>query len=438
MTARTASVGSTRTHVDAYVSTGSSPGRSGSPSAHLGSVSPCGDVPGSRPTQAVRAGIGSDRGHGAVVPTIHLSANFVFEAAGVCGAYDYTRTANPTRDLLGQALADVEGGVGSVVTASGMAAVAVATQLLRSGDVLVAPHDCYGGCHRLFTAASRRVGFEVVFLDQRSEASFESVRRLRPRMIWLESPSNPLLRVTDLRRWAELAREVGAVSVADNTFLSPAGQSPLALGVDLVVHSTTKFLNGHSDVVGGAVVANDEALLEELAWWSNCLGVSGAPFDAYLTLRGLRTLFARTEVHERNALAVVDLLASHPVVARLHHPSLPDHPGHDVARVQQHRWGSLVSLELVGGRLSVDGFLASLRHFTLAESLGGVESLVSHPATMTHASMDADARAVAGIGDGLVRLSIGIEDEGDLLDDLATALVAVEACSEREEATCVS
>lgn len=246
-------------------------------------------------------------------------------------------------------------------------------------------------------------------------------------MIWLESPSNPLLRVTDLSRWAALARDVGAISVADNTFLSPEGQRPLGLGADLVVHSTTKLINGHSDVVGGAVVAADAELSQELAWWANCLGVSGSPFDAYLTLRGLRTLQARVAVHERNALAVVELLCRHPAVSAVHHPSLPGHPGHDVARRQQARWGGLVSFELAGGRAAVDSFLAGLRHFTLAESLGGVESLVAHPATMTHASMDEAARAVAGIGDGLLRLSVGIEDQRDLVEDLEGALDVVEA-----------
>lgn len=380
-------------------------------------------------TRAVRAGIGVDPGHRAVVPPLHLSANFVFESAGVCGRYDYTRTANPTRDLLADALAEAEGGVDAVVTASGMAAVAVVTQLLGPGDVFVAPHDCYGGCHRLFTAEARRVGFDVVFLEQGTERALQEARRLAPRMIWLESPSNPLLRVTDLARWAGLARDVGAVCVADNTFLSPANQRPLALGVDLVVHSTTKLVNGHSDVVGGCVVARDVGLAEELGWWANCLGLSGAPFDAYLTLRGLRTLHARAAVHEQNALAVVDLLCRHPAVAAVHHPSLPGHPGHDVARRQQSGWGSLVSLELAGGRPAVDAFLAAVRHFTVAESLGGVESLVAHPATMTHASMDEDARVAAGIGDGLLRLSVGIEDEDDLIQDLRRALEVAEGAT---------
>lgn len=386
---------------------------------------------GTASTRLVRAAIGSDSQHRAVVPPLHLSANYVFDRPGVCGRYDYTRSGNPTRDHLADAIADCENGVGAVVTASGMAAVAVVTSLLRTDDVLVAPHDCYGGCHRLFLAESERVGFEVIFVDQSSEEAFELARAKCPRIIWLESPSNPLLRVTDLSRWAEVGRDVGALTVADNTFLSPVNQRPLNLGVDVVVHSTTKFLNGHSDVVGGAVAWNDRALGEELSWWTNCLGVAGAPFDSYLTLRGLRTLHARCAEHETNALEVVEALRAHPLVTAVHHPSLSGHPGHAIARKQQSGWGSIVSFELHGGISTVEAFLAEVRHFTLAESLGGVESLVAHPATMTHASMDDVARAVAGIGDGLLRLSVGIEDATDLTEDI------VEALDKAEEIVCV-
>ena len=377
-------------------------------------------------TRAVRTGIASDRAHGAVVPPLYLSANYAFEAPGVPGRYDYTRTANPTRDLLAEAVAGLEHGADAVITASGMAAVTIVTQLLTRGDLLLAPHDCYGGCHRLFLAESERVGFEVAFVDQGSAESLEAARARRPRMIWIETPSNPLLRVTDIAAWAGVAREVGATSVVDNTFLSPANQRPLELGADLVVHSTTKFLNGHSDVVGGAVVGRDPALLESLAWWSNCLGVAGAPFDAYLTLRGVRTLEARTRIHEENALRVVEALCGHPAVDVVHHPSLPGHPGHEVAARQQSGWGSLVSFELKGGRPAVEAFVGSVRHFTLAESLGGVESLVTHPATMTHASMNAAAQRTAGIREGLLRLSVGIEDGDDLVADLEWALARTE------------
>lgn len=382
-------------------------------------------------TRAVRAGIASDQEHRAVVPPIHLSSNFVFDAPGVCGRYDYTRSGNPTRDHLADAVADLEGGEACSITSSGMAAVSVVTHLLKAGDVLVAPHDLYGGCHRLFVAESRRVGFDVHFVDQTAPDAIERVSRLGPRMIWLETPSNPLLRVTDLAGWSAVGHDLGALVVADNTFLSPANQRPIEGGADLVVHSTTKFINGHSDVVGGAVVSDTSELGEEIAWWTNCLGVSGAPFDAWLTLRGLRTLSARCRVHEQNALAVVEALAHHPAVSAVYHPSLPGHPGHEIARRQQTGWGSLVSFEVAGGRPAVDAFLASLTHFTLAESLGGVESLVAHPETMTHASMDAQARRTAGIGPGLLRLSVGIEDEGDLVADIGRAL------DRAEEALCV-
>lgn len=384
------------------------------------------DCPGERRcspvTAAVRAGVGSDAAHRAVMPPIHLSSNFVFDSPGVFGRYDYTRTGNPTRDLAAGAIAELEGGAGAVITSSGMAAVAVVTRMLSAGDLLVAPHDCYGGCHRLFAADARRGTYRVQFVDQTDPEAQARVRRLRPRMIWLETPSNPLMRIADIARWARLARQAGALCVVDNTFLSPVNQRPLDLGADVVVHSTTKFLNGHSDVVGGAAVAADPAVLEEAAWWTNALGASGAPFDSYLTLRGIRTLHARNRVHAENALRVVSALAGSDAVARVHHPSLASHRGHEVAARQQLGWGSLLSFELRGGRAAADAFVAGLRQFVLAESLGGVESLVAHPWTMTHASMDAPARKAAGIGEGLLRISVGIEAADDLEADLRRGL----------------
>ena len=381
----------------------------------------------SRVTRAVRAGIGADTTHRAVMPPIHLSSNFFFESPGVCGDYDYTRTANPTRDLAAGAIAELEGGCGAVVTSSGMSAIAVVTRLLSAGDLLLAPRDCYGGSHRLFTAEAARGTYRVQFVDFNAPGARARARALRPRLIWLETPSNPLLRITDIAAWARLAREIGAICVVDNTFLSPVNQQPLDFGADLVVHSTTKFLNGHSDVVGGTVVAADSALLEEVAWWTNAMGTAGSPFDSYLTMRGMRTLHARSRVHEENALAVVGALAASETVACVNHPSLPDHPGHDIARRQQTGWGSLVSFELRGGREAVDAFVSGLTFFALAESLGGVESLVTHPTTMTHASMDLPAQLAAGIGEGLLRLSVGIEAADDLLADLARALSRAEA-----------
>lgn len=384
-----------------------------------------------RLTDVVRSGIATDTSHGAVVPPLHLSANFEFSAPGECGTYDYTRSGNPTRDLLGDALCAAEDGKHSIVTSSGMAAVNVLTQLLGPGDVLVAPHDLYGGCHRLFLAESRRVGYKVLFLDQSTEEAFDIARRAKPRLIWLETPSNPLLRIVDLERWAALGRDVGAWTVADNTFLSPAGQRPLTLGVDAVLHSTTKFINGHSDVVGGAVVTTDEDLGEQLSWWTNCIGCAGSPFDAWLTLRGLRTLSARSAVHEANALSLVHAVEGHAGLVALHHPSRPVHAGHAVAARQQEAWGSLITLEIAGGRSAARAFIRQLSCFTLAESLGGVESLVSHPPTMTHASMTEAARRRAGVVDGLVRLSVGIEDSSDLVEDVLTALDRVDTRQRR-------
>lgn len=375
-------------------------------------------------TRAVRAGIATDLHHGAVVPPIHLSSTFAFENFGRKRLYDYTRTGNPTREHLANALAELEGGEGAVVTSTGMSAVALVLQLLRPGDLIVAAHDCYGGTHRILRSLAARGHFEVAFVDLTCETADQTVTSLRPRLLWIETPSNPLLRLTDLSCVIEAGHEAGAIVAVDNTFLSPALQRPIEFGADLVVHSTTKYLNGHSDVVGGAVVASDAALVEELAWWANCLGITGAPFDSFLTLRGVRTLHARMRVHCENAARVVELLRNHDAVKRLYYPGLASHPGHSVAASQQDGFGAMVSFELKGGIDRVERFVNALQCFTLAESLGGVESLVAHPATMTHASMDQTARATAGIEDSLLRLSVGIEHSDDLVADLTVGLDA--------------
>lgn len=379
-------------------------------------------------TGAVRAALETDTQHGAVVPPIHLTSTFAFSGYGQKGAYDYSRSGNPTRDALAGALAALEGGAGAVVTSSGMAAVALVTQLFRPDQLAVVPHDCYGGTYRLFNALRERGALEVRFVDFQQAAELEAALTAGPALLWIETPSNPLLRIVDIARVAAAGRAAGALVVADNTFLSPVWQQPIALGADAVVHSTTKYLNGHSDVVGGAVVAARADLHERLAWWANCVGSTGAPFDSYLTLRGLRTLHARMRCHGENTVQVVDLLARHPAVARVHYPGLRDHPGHAIAQGQQQGFGAMVSFELKGSLAQVRAFLDALQLFTLAESLGGVESLVAHPASMTHAAMDEAARSRAGIADTLVRLSVGIEDGGDLVRDLARALaVAREA-----------
>ena len=388
-------------------------------------------------TRAVRAGIAKDREHGAVVPPIHLTSTFAFEGLGKPRRFDYTRSGNPTRAQLADAIAELEHGVGAVVTSTGMSAVGLVLALARPGDVVIAAHDCYGGTQRLLRALAGKGQFELQFRDLTAAdpARGSAGRRPEPhdfagaRIVWIETPSNPLLRITDLRATCAAAHAAGALAVVDNTFLSPALQQPLALGADIVVHSTTKYLNGHCDVVGGAVIARDLALLEELAWWANATGVTGAPFDSFLTLRGIRTLFPRIRQHEANAAAVVEALAKHPAVARVYYPGLASHPGHEIAREQQGGFGAMLSFELTAGPAAVEPFAAALRCFTLAESLGGVESLVAHPATMTHASMSAEARATAGISDSLVRLSVGTEDAVDLVHDVLSALDAAHAAT---------
>jgi cystathionine gamma-synthase len=334
-------------------------------------------------TTAARHGVNNDPAHGAVMPPIYLSSNYSFDGLDGKRRYDYTRSGNPTRDVLGETLARLEGGCGAVVTATGMAAVDLALFSLEPGDLLIAPHDLYGA-----------------------------------------TPSNPLMRVVDVAALCARAHSVGCKAAVDNTFLSPALQQPLSLGADLVIHSTTKYINGHSDVVGGCVVAKDPADLERLTWWANCLGVTGSPFDAYLTLRGVRTLFARIERQQATAGRIADWLLAQPAVRAVHYPGLTSHPGHATAARQQSGFGAMLSFELhdiAGVRALVD----RLEVFTLAESLGGVESLIAHPALMTHAAMTPEARRTAGITDGLLRLSIGLEHPEDLLADLAQALEAV-------------
>jgi len=388
-------------------------------------------------TRAVRAGIATDTAFGAVVPPIHLSTNFSFEALGRPRQFDYTRSGNPTRQLLIDALSGLEGGAGGVVTSTGMSAVALVLQVFGAGGLVVAAHDCYGGTRRLLDGLARLGVLTVRYADLTVTGALETFGD-RPRLVWIETPSNPLLRITDIRTVTARAHAAGALAVVDNTFLSPVLQRPLELSADLVVHSVTKYLNGHSDVVSGAVIAGGAAHAEELTWWANCLGISGAPFDAWLVLRGIRTLHARVACHLAGTEAVVALLGEHPAVRRVHYPGLPSHPGHAVAAAQQSGFGALVSFELHGGEETLRRFLDSLRLFTLAESLGGVESLVAHPATMTHSAMTPEARAGAGISDRLLRLSVGIEHPADLVEDLRAALDQVGKRPEARRAALVS
>ncbi len=372
-------------------------------------------------TATVRAGVGACEVHGDVIPPLHLSTNYTFEGLGAPRRFDYTRSGNPTRAVLEEALAEAEGGVGCVVTSSGMSAVAVALHLCPPGGRILAPEDCYGGTHRLLAGWEARGLFRVEWTDYLDLEAVETCLREGVDLMWVETPSNPLLRVTDVAAVAERAKASGATVVVDNTFLSPALQNPIRLGADVVVHSTTKYVNGHSDVVGGAVISARSETAERVQWWANAIGVTGSPFDAYQTLRGLRTLHVRIARHEENALRVVEALRAHPAVRRVYHPSLSAHPGHATASRQQSGWGSCVSFELDSADV-VEPCVAALKCFSLAESLGGVESLVCHPATMTHASMPEQARLRAGISDTLLRLSVGIECGEDLVSDLERAL----------------
>ncbi len=376
-------------------------------------------------TALVRAGIETDTQYNAVVPPIYLSSNYTFHGYAEPAKYDYTRSGNPTRDVLGDALAEIEGGAGGIVTATGLAAITLVLQLFKPDDLIFAPHDCYGGTYRLLTRLAGQNKHTVEFHNQGEAGIFDVIAARKPKLLWIETPSNPLLRIVDIQALAEAAHAVGALVVVDNTFLSPVLQQPISLGADIVLHSTTKYINGHSDVVGGAVIANTPELYEQLKFWANCIGVTGSPFDSFLTLRGLRTLEARMSLHLANTEAIVEVLCHHKAVKKVYYPGLHDHPGHEIARKQQSDFGAMVSFELVGDDSDVRRFIENIEHFSLAESLGGVESLVAHPATMTHAAMDPEARRRAGISDTLLRLSVGIEDADDLCGALEDALDAV-------------
>ena len=369
-------------------------------------------------TIAVRHGIEADKHHGAVVPPIYLSTTYSFADFDTKRQYDYGRSGNPNRDILAETLAELEGGARGIITATGMSAVHLATQLLNSDDTLVIPHDCYGGSYRLFTSLEKRGLLKLKVLDLTKSENHQEILSIKPKLIWIETPSNPILRLTDIKAITSIAKQCGALVAADNTFLSPALQNPIEFGVDIVVHSTTKYINGHSDVVGGAVIAATQELGDELAWWANNIGITGAPFDSYLTLRGLRTLNVRLKQHQENAFAIAEYLENSPYVSQVYYPGLASHPQHELAKAQQRGFGGMVSFDIKGDINDAAAFLTSLKDFSLAESLGGVESLICHPATMTHAGMEPKARLEAGVGDTLIRISVGIEDVKDLIADL--------------------
>ena len=378
-------------------------------------------APLNRETLITTAGVSADCAHNSVSPPLHLSANYYWNDPCEKPQYDYSRSGNPTRTQLEEALASLEGAAKGVIVSSGMAAIDLVLNLVDPGEIVLAPHDCYGGTHRLLAARAKRGHFDVIHVDQTDPIALRAAFEKKPKLVLIETPSNPLLRVTDVEAVVELAREAGAITIADNTFLSPVLQRPIELGCDVVIHSTTKFINGHSDVVGGAVLAKDKELGEELAWWANCTGVTGAPFDAFMTLRGLRTIYPRIERQQKTTAKVVAALENDPRVENIFFPGLKSHPGHEIAARQQDGFGSMFSIEF-SEEVDVLELLRELNIFTIAESLGGFESLVCVPSAMTHASMTPEARATAGIGDRLVRFSIGLEHDEDLINDIFAAL----------------
>ena len=375
-------------------------------------------------TTLTLAGQTVDDSFNSVVPPLYQSAIFQFDDVGETKGFDYTRSGNPTRASLEETLADLDGGAGAVACATGMAAVSTVTSLFDADAHLICAHDCYGGTERLFSHLADQGKLSVSYEDLSDREALANAVRPETEALWVETPSNPLLRIVDLEALSEFADAHDLLLVVDNTFLSPLLQRPIDYGAGLVVYSTTKYLNGHSDVVGGAIIARTEALADELDFTANAHGTVSAPFDSWLVLRGAKTLPVRLRQHETNARAIAHFLDDHPAVKRVCYPGLRDHPGHDIARRQQNGYGGMVSFFVDEAQADVKELLRSTEVFALAESLGGVESLIEHPATMSHASMAPEQREEAGITDGLIRLSVGIESTDDLRTDLDQALTA--------------
>jgi cystathionine beta-lyase/cystathionine gamma-synthase len=376
-------------------------------------------------TLAIHAGQGPDPAYGAVMQPIYQVSTFAYEGVKQMGKFDYSRTGNPTRKALEDCIAVLEGGSHGFVYGTGMAAEVSALALLSTGDHIIVHNDLYGGTYRLLVSVTAKQGVDVEFVNLRDLDALNEAIRPNTKLIWAETPTNPLMNILDLVAIAEIAKSKGVLTLCDNTFLSPYFQNPLALGIDIVLHSTTKYINGHSDVVGGAIVVNNAELAQKVFFYQNAMGTCQAPFDCFLVLRGLKTLAVRMEAHNRNALALAHWLEAHPKVERVNHPGLGSHPQYELAIRQARGSGGTFSFLLKGGEEACDKLLGSVKLFTLAESLGGVESLIEHPWSMTHLSMPEDAKESAGIQKNLVRVSTGIEHVDDLIADLDQALSAV-------------
>lgn len=376
-------------------------------------------------TRAIHAGQSPDPTTGAIMTPVYMTSTYVQEAPAQLKGYDYSRSGNPTRTALQDNLAALEGGKHGLCFASGMAAIHCVLNLLQAGDHVVAGNDLYGGTYRLLKTYYEKFGLSTTFVDMTDLGALEAALRPNTRLVMLETPTNPLLRCCDLQAIAQRCRQRGILTVADNTFASPYLQNPLALGCDIVVHSVTKYLGGHSDVVGGALVVDDDGLRQQLWHFMNSLGGVPGPMDCFLVLRGIKTLHVRMDRHCQNAVAVAQWLESHAKVERVYYPWLPSHPQYELAKRQMRQGGGMVSVELRATVEDAKRVLSRFSVFSLAESLGGVESLVDHPASMTHASIPAEQRRATGLQDGLIRLSVGIEDQGDLIADLDQALASL-------------
>ncbi len=376
-------------------------------------------------TISVRSGLNSDAQHGCVVPPITLSTTYNFFELNKPRPYDYSRRKNPTRDVAQKTLSDLECGTHAIMTSSGMSAIyLICSALLKPNDLLIAPHDCYGGTYRLLDALNKKGTCKVLFINQNDTQMFLQSLAYKPKLIFIETPSNPMLRIVDI--YAICKSQKDTLYVVDNTFMTPVFQNPLILGADLVVHSCSKYLNGHSDLIAGVVISKDAYISDKLAWWGNTLGITGSAFDSYQLLRGIRTLIPRVHQQQNNTKSIIAFCQKQPQINELYYPGLSVHPGYAIACKQQSGFGSIFSFELKGNKNVLLRFLRSLKLFTLAESFGGVESLIAHPATMTHAAMPENVRKRAGISDMLLRVSVGLEDSDDLITDLEQAFSSIQ------------
>ena len=375
-------------------------------------------------TKAVHTGVHKDQQYNSVITPIYPTSTFFWNDLETNSGYDYTRSGNPTRDALNENLAALEGGVGCVTTSTGMSAVHCAMALFSPGDHVIVPADVYGGSFRLFSQFLAEKGLEITFVDMTDLDAVRAAVRPETKGFWIETPSNPIMKVTDLAEIVSIAKQHQALTICDNTFLSPYLQRPIDFGVDVVMHSTTKYINGHSDVVGGAVISKSSEIADRIAWICNALGLACSPFDAWLVLRGVKTLSCRMDVQQASAMKIARFLDQHPLVERVYYPGLESHPQHELARQQQNGFGAMLSFDVADGRPVAERVCMNTKLFDVAESLGGIESLISFPVTMSHASMSEEGRAAAGITEKTVRVSVGLESADDLIEDLQQALEA--------------